>query len=105
MSSPQTPTGPPTANAIVYLMKDLEKAADAFEPNNNLVRVLLDVGRELNAAETHESAAVIITRAADEVFGWDCCTIDLYSEDQKRIFNVITADVVDGRRTFFPRSR
>ena len=46
-----------------------EKRAAAFS----------NLGRRLSAARTPKEAARIIVDTADELFGWDACTFDLYS--------------------------
>lgn len=93
----------PTTEAKI-LFKDIETHAPAPEHAERLVGLLLNLGRDLNAAETREQAARLISDLADELFGWDACTVDLYSDDQSQIFNVISIDTVDGKRHFFPTS-
>ncbi len=64
--------------------------------------VLSRLGRELNTALSPRAAAEIITRFADELFGWDSATLDLYSPETGLIKAVLSVDLVDGRRTECP---
>ncbi len=59
------------------------------------------LGLKLSAAKSAVEAAEIIVQTADEFFGWDSCTLDLYSPETDRIHHVLNYDTVDGRRTTF----
>ena len=65
-----------------------EKRAAAFS----------NLGRRLSAARTPKEAARIIVDTADELFGWDACTFDLYSPDEQAVNMVLGIDTIDGRR-------
>ncbi len=60
--------------------------------------VLSKLGRELNTATTPRRAAEIIIAAADDLFGWDAVSLDLYSAERDEITTVISIDTIDGRR-------
>ncbi|MGV3663871.1 MAG: PAS domain S-box protein, partial [Prosthecobacter sp.] len=60
--------------------------------------VLSKLGRELNTATTPRRAAEIITAAADDLFGWDAASLDLYSTERDEITTVINIDTIDGLR-------
>lgn len=94
--------GAEAPNAVRILLKNIQSHVAAPEHPEHLVGLLLKLGRDLNSVETREAAARLISNLADELFGWDACTVDLYSDDQQQIFNVISVDTVDGQRTFFP---
>ncbi len=65
--------------------------------------VLSSLGSKLSSAITAEAAARIMTEVADELFGWDACTLNLYSPEEDKIFPVLTVDTVRGQRTDIPR--
>lgn len=60
------------------------------------------LGQKLSAAKSAGEAAEIIVQTADQFFGWDSCTLDLYSAETNRIHHVLNYDTVDGRRMNFP---
>ena len=55
-----------------------------------------DVSRRLGAARTPEAAARIIVGVAQELLGWDACSLDLYFPATHRIQAVLSMDTVDG---------
>ncbi len=55
-----------------------------------------EVSRRLGAARTPEEAARIIMDVAQELLGWDACSLDLYSPDSRRIQAVLSMDSVEG---------
>jgi PAS domain S-box-containing protein len=55
-----------------------------------------DVSRRLGAARTPEAAARIIVGVAQELLGWDACSLDLYFPDTHRVQAVLSMDTVDG---------
>ena len=55
-----------------------------------------EVGRRLSAARTSEEAARIIVGVAQELIGWDACTLDLYHPDTNQVQDVLTLDSLDG---------
>ena len=60
------------------------------------------LGHKLNSAQTAFEAAQIIVDIADQLFGWDASSLDLYSEEKKEVFPVLTVDILDGKRTLIP---
>jgi two-component system, cell cycle sensor histidine kinase and response regulator CckA len=62
---------------------------------------LSSMGQELSAAKTAEEAAEIIFHVADQFFGWDSCSLDLYEAGTNRMRHVMDLDTVDGRRVSF----
>lgn len=56
------------------------------------------LGRNLHSAQTPKEAAQIILAAADELIGWDACTLDLYDETAGTVEDVINIDTLDGQR-------
>ena len=55
-----------------------------------------DVSRRLGAARTPEAAARIIVGVAQELLGWDACSLDLYFPATHRVQAVLSMDTVDG---------
>ncbi len=56
------------------------------------------LGQQLFSATTLETAAEIIAKAADELFGWDACNLYLYVAETDEIYPVFESDLVDGER-------
>ncbi|MGZ4964965.1 MAG: PAS domain S-box protein, partial [Limisphaerales bacterium] len=59
--------------------------------------VLSWVGSSLNVAETAIQAADIILDAAQELFSWECATVDLYDADTDIVTSVAAMDTIDGK--------
>ena len=55
-----------------------------------------EVSRRLSAARTAEEAARIIVGVAQELIGWDACTLDLYFPETNQVQDVLTMDSFDG---------
>ncbi|HET8833674.1 MAG TPA: ATP-binding protein [Gemmatimonadales bacterium] len=55
-----------------------------------------EVSRRLSAARTAEEAARIIVAVAQELLGWDACTLDLYFPETNQVLDVLTMDSIDG---------
>jgi PAS domain S-box-containing protein len=55
-----------------------------------------EVSRRLSAARTAEEAARIIVGVAQELLGWDACTLDLYFPETNRVQDVLTMDSLGG---------
>ena len=66
--------------------------------------VLSSLGSKLSSAITAEAAARIIVEVADDLFGWDSCTLNLYSPDEEKIFPVLSMDTIRGQRTDISRA-
>lgn len=61
--------------------------------------VLSGLGQRLNSAASAGEAAEIITQVADELFGWDAATLDLYSEESQLMASVLSVDTISGKKT------
>ena len=55
-----------------------------------------EVSRRLSAARTPEEAARIIVGVAQELIGWDACSLDLYHPETNLVQDVLTMDSLDG---------
>ena len=54
-----------------------------------------DVSRRLSAARTPTEAARIIVGVAQDLFGWDACTLGLYHPDTNQVQDVLTLDTLE----------
>ncbi len=55
-----------------------------------------ELGRRLSAARTPEEAARIIVQAAQDLIGWECCSLDLYLPERDLVQAVLTIDTLGG---------
>lgn len=79
---------------VIGIARDISKR----KKQEHLLAVLSTLGRDLNAATTPRRAAEIIVVAADDLFGWDAATLDLYDAKEDRITSVLNIDSIDGTR-------
>jgi hypothetical protein len=63
------------------------------------IQAFAKVAQHLNGATSPKEAAVIILEAADQLLGWECAYLDLYSPDTDRLLSVLNYDVIDGQRS------
>jgi PAS domain S-box-containing protein len=61
--------------------------------------VFSNLGQRLSAVRTPKEVAQTILDAADSLWQWDACVLDLCSIDQALVNPVICIDTIDGRRT------
>jgi PAS domain S-box-containing protein len=62
------------------------------------------LGHNLSAATTASEAAMIICKAADELFKWDGFALDLYAAEKDEVFSLLNISTVEGRRVELPSS-
>jgi PAS domain S-box-containing protein len=55
-----------------------------------------ELGRRLSAARTPDEAARIIVQVAQEMVGWDSCSLDIFLPDHSGIQTVLTMDTLGG---------
>jgi PAS domain S-box-containing protein len=67
--------------------------------------VLIQLGEKLSSSRTREEAAKVILDAADEIYGFDACVLDFYSEEKDRTYTVVKFDTVEGKRIDFPPNK
>ncbi len=73
---------------------------DSEEIFNRERKIFAQLGQRLSATSDAETAAEIITNAADELLGWDACYVILYDPQQGgEPRPLIAIDIVDGKRT------
>ena len=65
---------------------------------------LAGLGHRLSAASSPLEAARIIVGVAEELLGWDACSLDLYSPETDAIHAVLTMDTMNGRRVDVPHA-
>ena len=84
--------------ALLSLFRDVaeRKRAEAR------VAAFSHLGQQLSAATNAREAGEIIVAAADELLGWDACTLDLYSPEEDRLYYVLNRDTVNGQRVDYP---
>jgi two-component system, cell cycle sensor histidine kinase and response regulator CckA len=63
-----------------------------------------EVSRRLGAARTPEEAARVIVGVAQELLGWDACSLDLYFPEAHRIQAVLSMDSIDGAPVDVPHA-
>ena len=56
------------------------------------------LGEKLSSTKTAEEAGEIIVQVADDLFGWDACTIRLYSSEKDDLTHVLSYDIINGER-------
>lgn len=86
---------------VLYYEGSAEDITDRRRMEKQLA-VHAALGQQLNAALQATEAARIIVEAADELFGWDACTLDLYDAQTDRCHPVLCLDVINGRRQDVP---
>jgi PAS domain S-box-containing protein len=66
------------------------------------IAALSNLGRRLSSARTAKEAAEIIVEVADQLFGWDACSLSICTPDHQTFNSLITMDVIDGKRKHVP---
>ena len=56
------------------------------------------LGQQLSAAKSARAAAEIIVGVAQQLLGWDACTLDSYSPELDRAYHVLSQDTINGQR-------
>jgi two-component system, cell cycle sensor histidine kinase and response regulator CckA len=65
---------------------------------------LAGLGHQLSAAGSPLEAARIIVGVAQDLLGWDACSLDLYFPERDAIGAVLTMDTIEGRRVDVPHA-
>ena len=60
------------------------------------------LAQRLSAAASAADAAHIIAGTADELLGWDACSLDAYVAEENLIYPIINIDTIHGKRTDVP---
>ncbi len=94
--------------AVRRALKEAEERKSRLRMETALVRrekhfrVLSTLGLKLSSAISAEEAAKVIVETADELFGWDACTLNLYSPDEDKIYPVLSIDTIRGQKLEIP---
>lgn len=83
---------------IVAVVRNITERKQV-ERRNELIS---NLGYRLSSVETSEQAAQIVMDVADQLFGWDACTVDLYLPQTDRLSTVLVMDIIDGKRAKVP---
>ncbi len=75
----------------------------ALVRREKLFRALSTLGLKLSSVISPEEAAKVIVETADDLFGWDACTLNLYSPDEDKIFPVLSIDTIRGQKLEIPK--
>ncbi|HWF18688.1 MAG TPA: PAS domain S-box protein, partial [Verrucomicrobiae bacterium] len=68
----------------------------------NYLAALSTLGQSLATVSSPEDSARVIGNIADELFGWDAFSLDLYFTDQDQIQTVLNVDTIDGEKRDVP---
>src|SRR5690606_10069645 len=66
--------------------------------NQQLRESLAELGAKLSAATTPKEAALVVSRAADKLLGWDACFVSFYSAEENKSQSLLVIDTIDGVR-------
>jgi PAS domain S-box-containing protein len=90
----------PEIAGVVVNSRDVSEQHRALQYN----AVLSRLGLQLSSALSAEDAAHVIGDSAAELFGWDACSLDLYSAQEDKILPILNIDTVDGCKVEIPAS-
>ncbi|MCI0394657.1 MAG: GAF domain-containing protein [Chloroflexi bacterium] len=91
----------------LVVLRDIteQKQAETAQKQAELqVRLFAQLAQQLNTVMTPKEAAWIIVRVADELLGWDACSLSLCAEGLERIYGILNVDLIDGRKSEVPQS-
>ena len=66
------------------------------------IAALSNLGERLSSARAAKDAALIITDVADQLLGWDACTLDLCFDNPEHFNSILSIDIIDGVRRECP---
>ena len=96
---------PKTISSMTNNNAQLIGAANGFEDGAERRRAeerlaaFSDLGLRLSAAVTEREAARAIATVAEQLFGWDACFLDSYSEEEDTIRTILCIDTLNGAKT------
>lgn len=88
----------PSVSGVVINSRDITPRKKV----ENQKSAFSQLGQRLSGARTAEESARMIVEIADQLFGWDSCSLDLYFQDQETVAPVLTMDVMNGKRVDVP---
>jgi PAS domain S-box-containing protein len=80
------------------IARDITEAKGAARRETAFARL----GQSMGAVTSAGDAARIIAGVADELFGWDACSLDAYDEQKGLVYPIINIDTINGRRVDVP---
>ncbi|MEO6036570.1 MAG: PAS domain S-box protein, partial [Verrucomicrobiota bacterium] len=86
------------SKARLVLANDITERRQLEFQSATLRRLALN----LSGARSAEEAARIIVHAADQLLGWDACSLDLYSSELNTTRHILNLDTIDGRKVQIP---
>ena len=94
----QSRLGDPEISGVVINSRDVTKRKRIEQQNLSLSKL----GQSLSSATSALEASRIIQTIANNLFGWDVFTLDLYSAESDEICPLLNVDTVAGRRLEIP---
>ena len=82
-------------NAIVFNVQDITERKKSEQHKN----IFANMGKVLSYATTAKEAGKVLMEAADQLFGWDSCTMELISASGSLQKNILLIDIINGKRT------
>ena len=64
--------------------------------------IFANLGLKLSSVKTAREAAEVIVDKADQLFGWDACSLNLYSAEKNAMHHVLNRDMIGGQRVDCP---
>jgi two-component system, cell cycle sensor histidine kinase and response regulator CckA len=77
----------------------LEKQTEKVRNELRRQALFSQLGGRLSAASTPDAAARVMVESADELVGWDACSLDLYLRAEDRLLPLLAVDMRNGKRT------
>ncbi len=79
--------------------KELQQEVNDREQAERRATVLSKLGQRLSLAASQEAAADIIADAANELLGWDACSVYSYNAEENKGRPLVIYNVINGNRT------
>jgi len=98
LSIASTGNGDDKPAGFVVVARDITERQEAEARRAAFSRL----GKQLSAASTSKETAQIIVDIADELIGWDCCHVRLFSPEQDGMLPILAYDEVNGSRLAIP---
>ena len=84
------------------LRKQVRRQTDSMREQLHRELILAELGRKLAGAVSALDAAAVIVETADQLLGWDACSVFFYLNDQNKIQSILTRDTINGKKTDVP---
>ncbi len=93
------------AQVILGISRDItesKRAETALRAAHESAQMLASLGRYLTEATSAKEAGKRIFHAADQLFGWDSCWLQLWRETDGKMETIINMDFMEGERREIP---